>query len=69
MWVLFIIILGVGGEPKDKGSYLEKYTTEEECHAERARITEEMVKAYPEDSSSSFTLVCRFHTIQVHSGV
>lgn len=57
MWMLVIIFLNAvpGISPV---TLLETYPTSQECHSERARIGDEMAKAYP--GERDFEIACRF---------
>lgn len=53
--LFFIVLISLPGI--DKIILLEKYTTLEECQSEQVRITGEMEKVYPNDTS--WTLRCQ----------
>ena len=57
MWMLVIVLLNQvsGISPV---TLLQTYPTSQECHSERARVGDEMVKAYPDEHD--FEIACRF---------
>jgi hypothetical protein len=61
MWMLVIILLNTvpGISPV---TLLETYPTSQECQSGRARIGDEMAKAYPDDHD--FEIACRFNPRQ-----
>lgn len=58
MWMLVIVLLNTvpGISPV---TLLQTYPTSQECHSERARIGDEMAKAYPDERD--FEIACRFN--------
>jgi hypothetical protein len=58
MWMLVIVLLNtIPGIPTV--TLLQTYPTSKECHSERARIGDEMDKAYPDECD--FEIACRFN--------
>jgi hypothetical protein len=59
MWMLVIVLLNhvSGISPV---TLLQTYPTSQECHSERARIGDEMAKAYP--GEHDFEIACRFNS-------
>lgn len=58
VWVLFLVLV-VPVEGFHSRTFIEKYSTEEECTTEMKRILSDMKNAYPGDTSFEFECVPR----------